>query len=392
MYYSGGEKRGSAGVANVVDKNTYCSVMGYNPVNERIISARFNAKPVPITVIQCYAPTSAASEESIDDFYEHLQQTIDNSSTKDTVMVMGDFNAKVGDTTITGDMMGSHGLGTANECGRKLVYFCKENRLLICNTQFQQHPRRKYMWRSSNGMYRNQIDFITIQKRWKSSILKCRAYLGADCDSDHNLVMANWKTRLRKINREPPPTCFDLENLSSKYTTESSNHFAALAAMDDDDNTPEELWDEIKKIVLETAIAHVPKKKKVKKQPWVSNDTLERVKKRREALPLGRHSDLYKKLNKVVKKTCRRDKKAWIESKCSNLEQMVERNNSKGLFEQVKELKGEFTPRAESIKAKGGTVLTEDEQIKVRWLEYTKKLYKKDENVIQMTTELGEDQ
>lgn len=135
---------------------------------------------------------------------------MDSIPKTDIVVVMGYCNAKAG-THSTDEVKGSYGPGETNERGWKLLEFCRENKLWISNTQFDHHPRCKYTWTSPDGLHRNQIDFFMIQQRWKSNITNCRAYPGADCDTDHNLVMATWRMKLKRLPKQSPPLRFDLE-------------------------------------------------------------------------------------------------------------------------------------------------------------------------------------
>ena len=113
-----------------------------------------------------------------------LQDTLDVILKRDIIMITGDFNAKVGEGVQHEDetrAIGSHGLGSRNEKGSIiLVDFCLANRLTVTNTIFQQHPSRKYSWISPNGLVRNQIDYILISSRWKSSINISKTLPGAD--------------------------------------------------------------------------------------------------------------------------------------------------------------------------------------------------------------------
>ena len=78
---------------------------------------------------------------------------------KDVLLIIGDWNAKVGSQEISG-VTGKFDLGVQNGAGQRLTEFCQENTLVIANTLFQQHKRRLYTWRSPNGQYRNQIDIF----------------------------------------------------------------------------------------------------------------------------------------------------------------------------------------------------------------------------------------
>ncbi|GFN84368.1 endonuclease-reverse transcriptase [Plakobranchus ocellatus] len=108
---------------------------------------------------------------------------------------MGDFNAKVGEGASKRQGLGPYGLGVRNERGETLLNFCEANDMMILNTWYQQHPRRRYTWISPGDRCRNQIDYMLVQKTWHSSFIKCKTKPGADCDTDHILVVAKMKLK-----------------------------------------------------------------------------------------------------------------------------------------------------------------------------------------------------
>ena len=124
-----------------------------------MISVHFQGKPFNITVIQVYAQTSNAEEAEAEWFYEDLQDLLELTCKKDALFIIGDWNAKVGSQETHG-ITGKFGLGVQNETGQRLIEFCQENTLVIANTLFQQHKRRLYTWRSPDGQYQNQTDYI----------------------------------------------------------------------------------------------------------------------------------------------------------------------------------------------------------------------------------------
>ena len=85
---------------------------------------------------------------------------------------------------------GKFGIGVQNDAGQRLTEFCQENALFIANTLFQQHKRRLYTWTSPDGQYQNQIDYILCSRRWRSSLQSAKTRPGADCDSDHECLIA----------------------------------------------------------------------------------------------------------------------------------------------------------------------------------------------------------
>ena len=154
-----------------------------------MISVCFQGKPFNITVIQVYAPTSNAEAAEVERFYEDLQDLLELTPKKDILFILGDWNAKVGSQETTG-IIGKFGLGIRNEAEQRLIEFCRENALVIANTLFQQHKRRLYTWTSPNGQHRNQTDYILSSQRWRSSIQLAKIRPGADCGSNHKVLLA----------------------------------------------------------------------------------------------------------------------------------------------------------------------------------------------------------
>ena len=120
------------------------------------------------------------------------------SPPKDVLFIMGDWNEKVGSQEIPG-VTGKFGLGVQNEAGQKLTEFCQRKALVIANTLFQQHKRKLYTWTSPNGQYQNQTDYIFCSQRWRSSIQAAKTRPGVDCGSDHELLIAKFRLKLKKV-------------------------------------------------------------------------------------------------------------------------------------------------------------------------------------------------
>jgi len=99
---------------------------------------------------------------------------------------------------------------------------------------FKQHARRLYTWTSRDGNTRNQIDYTSIAQRWKTSLMNCRTYPGADCDTDHQLLVATLKVTLGKRQRQnsfPPLNLEELkEDKAVQFAAEVTNRFTALEA------------------------------------------------------------------------------------------------------------------------------------------------------------------
>ena len=100
--------------------------------------------------------------------------------------------------------------------------------LVIANTLFQQHKRRLYTWTSPDGPDRNQIDYILCSQRWRGSIQSAKTRPGADCGSDHELLIAKFRLKLKKEGKTTRPFRYDLNQIPYDYTLEVRNRFKGL--------------------------------------------------------------------------------------------------------------------------------------------------------------------
>ena len=146
---------------------------------------------------------------------------------KRVLFIIGDWHAKVGSNEIPG-VTGKLDLGEQNEVGHRLTEFCQENTMVIINTLFQQHKRRLYTWISPDGQYENQIDYILCSQRWISSKESAKTGLGADCDSDHELLIAKFRLKLKKTGETTRPFRYNLNQIPDDYTVEVRNRFKGL--------------------------------------------------------------------------------------------------------------------------------------------------------------------
>ena len=138
IYYCGQESLRRNGVVIMVNKRVRNAVLGCNIKNDRLISVPFQGKPLNITVIQVYAPTSNAEEAEVERFYEDLQDLLELIPKKDVIFIIGDWNTKVGNQETSG-VTGKFGRGIRNEAGQRLIEFCQETALVVANTLFQKH-------------------------------------------------------------------------------------------------------------------------------------------------------------------------------------------------------------------------------------------------------------
>ncbi|XP_026502255.1 craniofacial development protein 2-like, partial [Terrapene carolina triunguis] len=159
-------------------------------INERLLKLRFplNAKR-HVTIISAYAPTLTHSDNSKEQFYEDLDRLIKATPVTDKLLLLGDFNARVGaDSKNWKGVIGPHGVGKMNSNGLLLLSLCSENDLTITNTLFQQADKYKTTWMHPRSKQWHLIDYAIVRRRDIRNVLITRVMRGAECWTDHRLV------------------------------------------------------------------------------------------------------------------------------------------------------------------------------------------------------------
>jgi len=380
--WSGEETIHMRGVGFLLSAQAKKALIGYNPISSRIISARFDAAPFKISIIHVYAPTSASSEEDIEAFYNDIEEIIAKTDKKDVIILTGDWNAKIGtDNADWKSVMGRYGYGDRNERGERLLEFAMAHDLYICNTRFQHKPNRKWTWASPDGIHKNMIDLILIQRRWKTSVINCRTFQSADISSDHSLVLCNIKLRLKKMLKKVQESYrVDVNQLKDEkirqlYSTTLLNNMKDIGPT----CNLEEHASKIRQAIEYSVETTIPKKRKTKK-PWISEATLKLADEKRKLKQMKNisieYSQQYKDSCRRVKKSARQDKEQWIQDKCEQAEKGLNIGNTREAYSLLKMLKSEFVPRLNVIRDQQGTVLQSKDDIKQRWTQYCSSLYK----------------
>ncbi|XP_051916104.1 craniofacial development protein 2-like [Hippocampus zosterae] len=137
-------------------------------------------------------------------------------------MLIGDFNAKLdNDRRGLNATVGPHGFASStNDNGERLLMLTSTNGLSIGNTFFEHKRIHKVTWVSPGGGTRNELDYICINTRWRSSLLDVRSYRGADVGSDHFLVVSKIKLKLKKVKKVQPKRPYAVDKLKNKNFSE----------------------------------------------------------------------------------------------------------------------------------------------------------------------------
>ena len=206
----------------------------------------------------------------------------------------------------------------------------------------------------------------------RSSIQSAKTRLGADCGSDHELLIAKFRLKLKKVGKTTRPFRYDLNQILYDYTVEVTNRLKGLDLIH---RVPEELWMEVLDIVQEEVIKTILKEKKFKKEKWLSEEALQIAVRRREAKGKG-EKERYTHLNAEFQRIARRDKKAFLSDQCKEIMENNQMGKTRDLFKKIRDTKGTFHGKMGTIKDRNDMDLTEAEDIKKR-LKNTQKNYTK---------------
>ena len=329
-----------------------------------------------LNIIQVYAPTGDHSDDEVDLFYEQLDNVRSQCRSGEVTIVMGDLNAKVGESC-SGNVVGSFGLGDRNARGDKWVGWCESWEQIIMNTCFRYHKRHLYSWKSPGDRVRNQIDYITINKRFRNSISQVKTYPGADCGGgcDHVPVVAEMRVKLKKLKKNSKVRKYWSisrrdEALHNRYAVEVSNRYAILSA---NEEGVEKDWRMLQDALVGAWQDIIPTEKRRGRKAWITEEILDLMEEGR--ILRTKSEDLYKGLDNRITQMCIKRKEEWLRDKCQEMEQL-ERSNSRLMAKKIREVTGKrTTTRSTIIQDKDGDILAERGQVLKRWEEYVRELY-----------------
>ena len=191
-------------------------------INERLMKMTIPLKRGVLHLISAYAPTASHADATRDQFYDQLNQLLKEIPPKDKILLLGDFNARVGtDHEGWEGVLGKHGVGAENQNGTALLSFCSQNDLIITNTLFQQLDRFKYTWMHPGTKKWHMIDYAITRKKDVRDVLHTRAMCGTCNWTDHRLVKCKLAIKSNKPvrhNRVRPSRKLNVHKLRSLAT------------------------------------------------------------------------------------------------------------------------------------------------------------------------------
>lgn len=392
-----------AGVAIAIS-NIIVSQMDEEPkaVNDRIISLRLPLKHKRhCTIISVYAPTMTNPPEIIDRFYDELSQVLKDIPNADKIILLGDFNARVGsDQHIWPKVLGKFNSGRVNSNGEILLALCSEHQLAITNTYFNHRPSHKNSWMHPRSKQWHLIDFVITRQRDIQDFHNTRAMRGANCSTDHIMIVSKVNLIIRKRIAKRSSKKLKLDVNKMKLQSVKTELKEALAEKLEEcdqmlDKPVEEQWDKFKKILYETSKEKLGPTKRKHEDWFDDNDTelLELIKTRNEARSemMNRTTRSttakYKQTHKALQQRCRELKNQWWTDKAAELQELADFNDTKGFYQSMRAIWGPRVNHPSQLLDHGGqNVLSEKPDLLHRWTEHFNQLLNEETTVASVTT------
>lgn len=381
------------GVALMLSRSAQGALVRWEGHGPRIITATFRTtnRRINMNLVQCYAPTNNDSEDEKEDFYQKLQAIVQTLSPRNLIMVMGDFNAKIGsDNTGMESVMGREGVGERNENGERFGEFCASNQLVIGGSVFKHKRIHKVTWVSPDSVTENQIDHVCINRKFRRSLQDVRARRGADVASDHQLVVSKVQLKLRRDtsrqkNRRPRYDVTLLRDPSKcqEFNIKLQNRFEVLQDLLVEEESVQGRWEVIRDSVNETC-KEVLGPVKCNHKEWMSQQTLKVVEERRgkkaavnssrTRYQKSKAQQEYTKINKLVKQEIKKDKQAYMETLADEAEEASHKGNLRELYSVIRRLSGRHNKPERPVKDKDGKAIPDNEGQRNRWKEHFEEL------------------
>jgi hypothetical protein len=359
----------------------------WKAINSRIMYVKLKYKKYNVSVFSVYAPTFMASNTDKDKFYGELEEEVRKISRNDLVVILGDFNARVGrkgDDNEWNDVLGNFGVGERNVNGDRLLQFCEMNDLCITNTFFRHKNIHKHTWKHPGTKKWYLIDYILTKKKSISLFKDTRVMRSADCWTDHSLLRAKiWlqplkrKKKIMFKKKKFNVRLFKEEDVRLNYSKEINKVFENVTF---NDLSVDDAWKIVREGIISVSKEVIGYGRRKKKDWFVENE--DKISKslndKYEAwkLKLVDENDKnvinFKKKRLRAQKVIRKAKNDWWFQEARRIQNAADRKNSKQIFDGIKLLKDqkEYRIKQTNVRDKDGKMLTDINDCLCRWTEH----------------------
>ena len=379
---SADEKRES-GVGFAVKNHLVSRIEQPTGVSDRIMKLRLPlAANRYLTLLSVYAPTLVSPEEDITSFYHALRSVISGVSRSESLVILGDFNARVGSDSDTWPSLGPHGVGKMNANGLLLLQLCNEQNLVITNSFSKQ--RNKATWIHPRSKHGHILDYIICRRSDLKCFCKVNVMRGADCGTDHFMVRAKLLISIRRkcrSNGVKVPKRIDVSKLKDPTVSDSLR-----SAYDQVDFTDLE-WDDLKNVIFEKGVDTLGLKE-TKHRDWFGenmdeiNSLLDEKRKAHlnhlNSSPANRQAAAanLSSVKSKVQRRLRQIKNNWWVELSQEIQTAFNKRDLKTFYALLRQAYGPKSSSISPLLAKDGTLLKSPDQIMGRWYEHFSDLFR----------------
>ena len=390
FFWSGrsSEERREAGVGFAIRSNLVSKLTSLpKGLNDRLMHMRVPLKgKCHTTIISAYAPTMTNPEETKERFYADLEVLIASVPKEDKLIILGDFNARVGtDCQAWEGVIGKNGIGKSNSNGHLLLRTCSAHDLLITNTVFRLPNRNKTSWMHPRSKHWHLIDYIIVRRRDMKDVQVTKAMCGAECWTDHRLILSKLNMHIHPRRRPQGKKANKRLNISkleqnSVRDNLSEDLDSKLRLLDLDLDRTDENWVALRDIVYNTALTHLGQNMR-KHQDWFddNNEEIQKLLDEKHQAYRVFQQDKSSESKKAafnsskgkVQAKLREMQDSWLSTKADEIQKYADSNHSKRFYDALKTIYGPQTSGTSPLlSADGSTLFTEKNAILKRWAEH----------------------
>ena len=359
----------------------------------RLLTLRLNTTAGPVTLISVYAPTLSATPEDKDEFYDRLAATNSSIPSKEEVVLLGEFNARVGcDHDSWPSCLGQFGVGKMNDNDQRLLELCTYHNLCIANSFFKTKPQHKVSWRHPLSKHWHQLDLILVRRTAIKNVLLTRSYHSADCDTDHSLVCCKIKLQPKRYHRGKKQGYprIDVSKMSQPDLVEQfARRFESELKTSQTGDSAMEKWATLRDAIHRTALA-IFGRKTLKSHYWFEAKSAEMtpvIEAKRAALaeykrsPSERNLQILRAARSKAQHTARHCANEYWSELSETIQTAAITGNIRGMYNGIRTAMGPAQNKTAPLKSTTGEVITDKGQQMERWVEHYSDLYSR-QNVV----------
>ena len=344
-----------------------------------------------VTLISAYAPTLNSDEYIKDTFYGMLGNILQNIVATDKIILLGDFNARVGSNHLVwGGIIGKHGVGHENANGLRLLNLCAEHDLVITNTTFQMPDKFKTTWMHPRSKHWHLIDYVITRQKDLKDFTITRAMRGAECWTDHRLLRSIVKIKIRpparkqakrkNINRAPFHDQAKLADLRSALSDAVNNLETQNLGPLPNHEYFSAKWEVISASLFSTTVSVLGNTQR-RHQDWFDSNNNEiqdilRRKNQAHTAALNNPSSgearrKFSELRSEAQTILRQMENNWWQNKAHEIQSYFDVNDFHKFFDSIKSVYGPVRNSYAPLRSADGNTLIKDRQgILQRWVEH----------------------